>query len=105
MRGEGASKGSGISIFSKKDGFVRSPSAALRFTFVVAAYLASVVSLTFLYNTPFALSLSKGELYRGVPFMVRHANHERIVKRLLRYYTVIVRVIHKTLTLSDHHRL
>ena len=40
----------------------------------------SVVSLTFLYNTPLALSLSKGELYRGVPFMVRHAHHERIVK-------------------------
>jgi len=41
---------------------------------------ASVVSLPFLYNTPLALSLSKGELYRGVPFMVRHAHHERIVK-------------------------
>jgi len=38
-------------------------------------------------QTPFVLSLSKGEQYREVPFMVGHAHHERIVKGLLKHYT------------------
>ena len=36
-------------------------------------------------QSPFTLSLSKGEIYQGIPFMVRQAHHERIAKISLRH--------------------
>ena len=40
-----------------------------------------------LMATPFALSSSRGNHSRLVPFMVRLSHHERKVKKLMIYYT------------------